>query len=71
MRVQWIASLVRSCDFTAESRGERGTLSSTGTQTIGVQDTLNGSWKSQTSIKITTSTSVSGGGGGGSGKKVA
>jgi hypothetical protein len=54
--------------FTAADGGSHAftiSLSTTGTQTIGVQDTLNGSFKGQTSIKITTSTSVSGGGGGG------
>jgi hypothetical protein len=71
--------------FTAADAGSHSfsvTLSSTGTQTIGVQDTLNGSFKAQTSVKITTSTSVSGGGtatggggtstggGGGGGKKI-
>jgi hypothetical protein len=59
--------------FSAADNGSHSfsiTLSSTGTQTIGVQDTLNGAFKGQTSVKITTSTSVSGGGttsGGGGG----
>jgi hypothetical protein len=46
------------------------TLASTGTQTIGVQDTVNGSLKGQVSIKVNTTGTVSGGGtatGGGSG----
>jgi hypothetical protein len=41
------------------------TLSATGTQIIGVQDTLNGSFKGQTSVKVVTGTTSTGGGGGG------
>jgi hypothetical protein len=41
------------------------TLASTGTQTIGVSDTVNGSIKGQTSVKVVTSTTSTGGGGGG------
>jgi len=47
------------------------TLASTGTQTIGVADTLNGSFKGQVSVKVTTGTTsgggATGGGGGGGG----
>lgn len=51
------------------------TFTSTGTQSIGVQDTVIGSLKGQTSVKVVTApTSTggggSGGGGGGGGKKV-
>jgi hypothetical protein len=47
------------------------TFSATGTQTIGVQDTLSGALKGQTSVKVATGGGGTGGGGtGGGGKKV-
>ena len=52
--------------FTAADAGSHvfsATLAATGNQTIGVQDTLNGTLKSQTSVKVV----ASGGGGGGTG----
>lgn len=67
--------------FTAGDAGAHTfsvTFTSTGTQTIGVQDVLNGALKGQTSVKVNTSGSASGGGtggggggGSGGGKKVA
>jgi hypothetical protein len=56
--------------FTAADAGSHSfsiTLSSTGTQTITVQDTVTTSIKAQTSVKVNTSGTVSGGGGGGGG----
>ncbi len=59
--------------FTAADAGSHTftvTLTSTGTQTIGVQDVLNGSLKGQVQVKVNTSGTVSGGGtasGGGGG----
>jgi hypothetical protein len=59
--------------FTAADGGTHTfsvTLGSTGTQSIGVQDTLNGGLKGQTSVKVNTSGTTSGGGvasGGGGG----
>ncbi len=41
------------------------TFTSTGTQSIGVQDTANGTFKGQTSVKVVAQTVSSGGGGGG------
>ena len=54
--------------FTAADAGVHvfsATLTSTGTQTIGVQDTLNGALRGQTRIKVVAS---GGGGGGGGGR---
>ena len=58
--------------FTAADAGSHVfsvTLSSTGTQTIGVQDTLNGALKGQTSVQIVASGGGGGGGGTGGGGK--
>ncbi len=67
--------------FTAADSGVHTfllTISATGTQTIGVQDTVTGSWKAQISVAIKTGSTSTGGGGGtatggggtGGGKKV-
>lgn len=71
--------------FTAADAGSHQfaiTFTSTGTQTIGVQDTVNGTFKGQTSVKVVTQTTSGGGGsttgggggggstGGGGGKKI-
>ena len=54
--------------YTAADNGSHTfsvTFVSTGTQTIGAQDTVNGALKGQTSVKVVTSTTSTGGGGGG------
>jgi hypothetical protein len=56
--------------FTAADAGSHVfsvTFASTGTQTLGVQDVLNGSLKGSTSVTVKTSTNTGGGGGGGGG----
>jgi hypothetical protein len=56
--------------FTSADQGEHTfsvTLTSTGTQTINVQDLLVGSLKSSTSVKVTAQTTSGGGSGGGGG----
>lgn len=56
--------------FTAADAGSHQfsvTFVSTGTQTIGVQDTVNGSLKGQTSVKVVTQTTSTGGGSTGGG----
>ncbi len=57
--------------FTAADAGTHVfsvTLTAIGTQTIGIQDTLNGAMKAQTSVKVVAQT-TSGGGTGGGGKR--
>ncbi len=62
--------------FTAADAGTHAfsiTLTATGTQTIGIQDTLNGAMKAQTSVKVVAQSTggggTGGGGTGGGGKK--
>ncbi len=58
--------------FTAADAGKHVfsiTLTATGTQTIGIQDTLNGAMKAQTSVNVVAQTTSGGGGTGGGGKR--
>jgi hypothetical protein len=69
--VDAFGNVVTDYTFTAADNGIHVfsvTFVSTGTQTIGVGDTVNGAIKGSTSVKVTTSTTSGGGGGGGGGR---